>query len=142
MTQIDTQGLFILNGKEIVPYTINDEKMILCGVPGAFTYGCTTRHLPGFANNLSQLKSKGIHKVAFMSVNDAIVMNEWNKLHGHKDIDSVSDPLAVFSKRIKKDVDWGETFGTRCNRFAFLIEKGKVIKEFKDPFIEGVLAEL
>jgi len=54
----------------------------------------------------------------------------------------VSDPLAVFSKRIKEDVDWGETFGVRCNRFAYLIENGELTKKFNDPFIEGVLEEL
>ena len=142
MTTLDTTGLFILEGNKIIPYKINNSKVILCGVPGAFTYGCTTRHLPGFAKNLTELKNKGIEKVVFMSVNDAFVMDEWNKLHGNPDIDSVSDPLAVFSKRMKEDVDWGETFGVRCNRFAYLIENGEITKKFEDPFIEGVLKEL
>lgn len=142
MTTLDTQGLFILEGKDIVPYKLTHSKAILVGVPGAFTPGCTKRHLPGFVKNLETLKNKGIEKVVFMAVNDAFVMDEWNKTHGHPDIDSVSDPLAVFSKKLKKEVDWGETFGIRCNRFAVLVENGEIIKDFKDPFIEGVLEEL
>ena len=55
---------------------------------------------------------------------------------------SVSDPLAVFTKRIKKDEDWGDSFGVRCSRYAYLIEEGKIVKEFKNPFIEGVLQEI
>ena len=69
-------------------------------------------------------------------------MDEWNKIHGDPQIDSISDPLAVFSKSIGKNVDFGETMGARCDRFALLIENKTIIKEFKNPFIEGVLEEL
>ena len=139
---MDTTGLFILKDKNIVPYEIKEKKVILCGVPGAFTPGCTNRHLPGFVDHLGEKKEKGIDKVIFMSVNDAFVMDEWNKLHGDKQIDSVSDPIAEFTTRINEKVDWGKQFGVRCNRFAYLIEDGQIVKKFDDPFIEGVMKEL
>lgn len=139
---MDTTGLFILKDKNIVPYKIQEKKVILCGVPGAFTPGCTNRHLPGFVDNLGKLKEKGIEKVVFMAVNDAFVMDEWNKLYGDKQIDAVSDPIAEFSTRMNEKVDWGKQFGVRCNRFAYLIEDGQITKKFDDPFIEGVLKEL
>ena len=139
---MDTTGLFILKDKNIVPYKIQEKKVILCGVPGAFTPGCTNRHLPGFVDHLGELKEKGIDKVVFMSVNDAFVMDEWNKLHGDKQIDAVSDPIAEFTTRINEKVDWGKQFGVRCNRFAYLIEDGQIVKKFDDPFIEGVMKEL
>ena len=139
---MDTTGLFILKDKNIVPYEIKEKKVILCGVPGAFTPGCTNRHLPGFVDNLGKLKEKGIEKVIFMAVNDAFVMDEWNKLYGDKQIDAVSDPIAEFSTRMNEKVDWGKQFGVRCNRFAYLIEDGQITKKFDDPFIEGVLKEL
>ncbi len=139
---MDTTGLFILKDKNIVPYEIKEKKVILCGVPGAFTPGCTNRHLPGFVDRLGELKEKGIDKVIFMSVNDAFVMDEWNKLHGDKQIDAVSDPIAEFTTRMNEKVDWGKQFGVRCNRFAYLIEDGQIVKKFDDPFIEGVMKEL
>ena len=139
---MDTTGLFILKDKNIVSYEIKEKKVILCGVPGAFTPGCTNRHLPGFVDHLGELKEKGIDKVIFMSVNDAFVMAEWNKLHGDKQIDAVSDPIAEFTTRINEKVDWGKQFGVRCNRFAYLIEDGQIVKKFDDPFIEGVMKEL
>ena len=139
---MDTTGLFILKDKNIVPYKIQEKKVILCGVPGAFTPGCTNRHLPGFVDNLGKLKEKGIEKVIFMAVNDAFVMDEWNKLYGDKQIDAVSDPIAEFSTRMNEKVDWGKQFGVRCNRFAYLIEDGQIVKKFDDPFIEGVMKEL
>ena len=139
---MDTTGLFILKDKNIVPYEIKEKKVILCGVPGAFTPGCTNRHLPGFVDNLGKLKEKGIEKVIFMAVNDAFVMDEWNKLYGDKQIDAVSDPIAKFTTRMNEKVDWGKQFGVRCNRFAYLIEDGQIVKKFDDPFIEGVMKEL
>mgnify|MGYP005638418417 FL=1 len=135
------EGLYILKDGDCVPYTFKD-RVVLVGVPGAFTPTCTDSHLPGFADNLEDLKSLNIDKVAFFSVNDAMVMDAWNIAHGHEEIDAVSDPLAVFSKSIGEDVDFGETFGIRCNRCAYLVEDGEIIKKFKDPFIQGVIEEL
>lgn len=132
---LETKGLYILKDDDYVPYTLPQGKVILCGVPGAFTPGCTKRHLPGFAKNLDKLDAK----VVFVAVNDPSVMHEWNVLHGHPDIDAVADPLAVFSKSIGKDIDFGDYMGIRCKRYAMLIEDGEMVKEYDDPFIEGVL---
>ena len=143
MEKIDSKGLYILKDNKVVPYNINDKlKIILCGIPGAFTNTCTNKHLPGFAEKLDKLKLFGVDKVIFVSVNDAYVMDVWNKQHGHSEIDSVSDPLAVFTKNLKKDVDWGDSFGVRSERYALLIENGSITKEFEDPFIDGVLYKL
>ena len=54
--EINNSGLCILNDGDYVPYKIPQGKVILCGVPGAFTPDCTKRHLPGFAKNLDKNK--------------------------------------------------------------------------------------
>lgn len=132
-----------LENNSIVEYNFkNFKKVILCGVPGAFTPGCTKKHLPGFANNLNELESKGIDKVVFVATNDAYVMDAWNTHHGHKKIDCVSDFTGEFSKSIDELIDHGPDFGKRCNRFALLIEHGNIIRKFKNPFIEDILKEL
>ena len=133
--EINNKGLYILKDGDYASYEIPQGKVILCGVPGAFTPGCTKRHLPGFANNLDNLDCK----VVFVSVNDPSVMHEWNTLHGHKDIDAVADPLAVFTKSINKDIDFGESMGIRCKRFAILLQDCVFVKEYDDPFVEGAL---
>ena len=135
---LDTTGLFDTNFE---PYKFPEGKIILCGVPGAFTPGCTQKHLPGFVKNRRLLDSKG-YKVIFMAVTDGCVMEAWNKHHGHPDIEVVADPLARFSKRIGMDHDYGESMGVRCKRFALLIEDGKIVKEFKKPWAEDVIGEL
>ena len=140
---MEIKALYYLKDGYIKPYELDTTKtIIMCGIPGAFTGDCTYKHLPGFVNNLQKLKDKGIDKVVFVGVNDAYVMHEWNKLHGHSDIDSVSDPLAKFAKSVEKDVDWGDSFGVRSHRYAFLIKNGVITKEFLNPLIEGVIKEL
>ena len=131
--ELDNKGLYILKNGDYVPYNIPQGRVILCGVPGAFTPGCN-KHLPGFANNLDKLDAK----VVFVAVNDPSVMHEWNVLFGHPDIDAVADPLAVFTKRINKDIDFGDYMGIRCKRYAMLIQNGIFVKEYENPFIEGV----
>jgi peroxiredoxin len=132
--ELNNKGLYILKNGDYVPYNIPQDKVILCGVPGAFTPGCN-KHLPGFANNLDKLDAK----VVFIAVNDPSVMHEWNVLFGHPDIDAVADPLAVFTKNINKDIDFGDYMGIRCKRYAMLIQDGVFVKEYENPFIEGVL---
>lgn len=133
--EIKNNGLCILNDCDYVPYKIPQGKVILCGVPGAFTLDCTKRHLPGFSNNLDKLDAK----IVFVAVNDPSVMHEWNVLYGHPNIDAVADPLAVFSKSIGKDIDLGDYMGIRCKRYAMLLQDGEFVKFYDDPFVEGVL---
>ena len=64
---LETKGLYILKDDDYVPYNLPMGKVILCGVPGAFTPGCTKRHLPGFAKNLDKLKDKGIEATIKLS---------------------------------------------------------------------------
>ena len=66
----------------------------------------------------------------------------YKRQHGSPEIITISDPLAVFTKSIKKDEDWGDSFGIRTSRYAFLIEDGCIVKEFKNAFVEGVLEEI
>lgn len=57
---------------------------------GAFTPGCSARHLPSYIDNLSKLKSKGVDIVAVIAFNDAWVMSAWGKANGMKGDDIVS----------------------------------------------------
>ena len=60
---------------------IGDDKIILFGLPGAFTPTCSTKHLPGFIKSSNILKEKDIKKVICISINDPFVMDAWGKVH-------------------------------------------------------------
>ena len=73
-----------------------NKKVVLFSVPGAFTPGCSAKHLPGFIENLSTLKTKGVDVIACIAYNDAFVMSAWGKANGIKD-DSIVRPLPLLS---------------------------------------------
>ena len=57
----------------------NEKKIILVGVPGAFTPTCSNEHLPGYIENYDSFISKGVDEVYFVSVNDPFVMDKWGE---------------------------------------------------------------
>lgn len=72
-----------------------DKKVVLFAVPGAFTPGCSVRHLPGYIEALEDIKGKKVDVVAVLAFNDAWVMSAWSKANGIKD-EIVSSPQSPF----------------------------------------------
>jgi peroxiredoxin len=66
-----------------------NKKVVLFAVPGAFTPSCSVKHLPGYIENLSAIKAKGVDVVAVIAYNDAFVMSAWSKANGIKNDDIV-----------------------------------------------------
>jgi len=61
------------------------KKVVLFGLPGAYTRTCSERHLPGYVTHAAELKAKGVDTVACLSANDHFVMNAWGKERGADD---------------------------------------------------------
>lgn len=59
-------------------------KVVMFGVPGAFTPGCSKTHLPGYIEKAEKMKSEGIKEVVCVAVNDPYVMAAWGKEHNAK----------------------------------------------------------
>ena len=51
-------------------------KVLLFGVPGAFTPTCSNRHLPGYSAHFAEFRQRGID-VMCLAVNDGYVMQAW-----------------------------------------------------------------
>jgi peroxiredoxin len=102
--------------------------VVLFGVPGAFTPACSDQHLPGYVALADKLKAKGVDTVACIAVNDAFVMDAWGEARGTGDaIVMLADGNGDFAKATGLELDGsGFGLGTRFQRFAAIIEDGKV----------------
>lgn len=105
-------------------------RVVLFGVPGAFTPGCSKVHLPGYVENVGALRSKGVDVVACIAVNDAWVMDAWGDAQGATGkIVMLADGNAEFARAMGLDTDMGAFgLGVRTKRYAALIEDG-IVKE-------------
>ena len=109
---------------------IREDKVIIFGLPGAFTPTCSSKHLPGFIAASDLLNKKNIKKVICISVNDPFVMDAWGKTHqAQNKILMVADYNANFTKEIGAELDLNKRgLGIRSSRYTMLIDKGIVMK--------------
>ena len=56
---------------------LKNKKVIIFGVPGAFTPTCSEKHMPSYIKLHQQFMKKGINDIYCLSVNDSFVMNAW-----------------------------------------------------------------
>ena len=133
-------SFYLDDSNEVKKISTNDlfnaGKMIILGMPGAFTKTCSAIHLPGYVKNYDQAKKKGVTKIICLSVNDPNVMKAWgqNQNVGNK-ILMVGDPFCEFTKAIGAEVDKSaKGLGIRSNRYTMLLEDGivKKIEEEKE----------
>lgn len=105
------------------------KKIVLFAVPGAFTPTCSKNHLPGFINNADTIKAKGVDAIAVTSVNDAFVMDAWNKASGADGkVDLfLADGNGDFAQAIGLNVDDSDRGrGIRSRRYSMIVEDGVV----------------
>ena len=108
------------------------KKVILVGVPGAFTPTCSLEHLPRFIEKKKEIYEKGIEKIIFVSKNDPFVMNEWKKSKSENDIIFIGDSMGEFAEKSGLKMDLSVIgLGERLSRFALIIEDN-VIKNIFD----------
>ncbi|KAL2018292.1 hypothetical protein VTK56DRAFT_996 [Thermocarpiscus australiensis] len=122
------------------------KKVVLVGVPGAFTPTCQEQHVTSYLAHQSEFKVKGVDAIIFIASNDAFVMSAWQKANGVKDesILFMSDEGAEFSRRI----GWAD--GDRAGRYAVVVDHGKILYAEADLVrgsiansgAEGVLANI
>tara|TARA_B100002003_G_C13751909_1_gene374310 strand:+ start:72 stop:539 length:468 start_codon:yes stop_codon:yes gene_type:complete len=106
-----------------------NKKIIIFGVPGAFTPTCSEKHVPSFLNLSNQLKAKGVQDIYCISVNDVFVMKAWLTSYPKgKVIKGIADGNAEFAKEMDLLADYSENFmGNRCKRFALIAENNSII---------------
>lgn len=107
-------------------------KVVLIGVPGAFTRGCSRIHLPGYISGLDDLRAAGVDVVACTAVNDPWVMDAWRKNLGAEGILMVADGTAAFATALGVTYDI-YPYGTRSQRYAMVLEDGVITSFDVEP---------
>tara|TARA_B100001559_G_scaffold260975_1_gene225945 strand:+ start:568 stop:1056 length:489 start_codon:yes stop_codon:yes gene_type:complete len=135
--KLPVSEFFYLNQKnEVKKISTSDifknQKIVLLGMPGAFTKTCSAIHLPGFVKNYDTAKKKGVSKIVCVAVNDPNVMKAWGESQGVSDkIFMIGDPFLNFTKAIGAEVDKSEKgLGIRSNRYTMLVEN-EIVKKFE-----------
>ena len=128
----DVEVFQLINGdpvKKKISEIIKNKKVVMFGLPGAYTSVCSTKHLPGYIKNVDQFKSKGIDQIICISVNDPFVMDAWGKANNvGNNILMLADPFINFTKAIGAEIDKsGRGLGIRSNRYTMLIDNLKVL---------------
>lgn len=116
MANIDTSKL--LKGR----------KVVLFGLPGAYTPVCSASHLPGFVARAAELKSQGVDEIVCVSVNDPFVMHAWGKEHGADGkVTMLADADGAFTRAMGLSLDLPD-FGLsgRSERYSMVVDNGVV----------------
>jgi glutaredoxin/glutathione-dependent peroxiredoxin len=125
--------------------------VVLFSVPGAFTPTCDAKHLPGFVEQASAIKGKGVDTIACMAVNDVFVMNAWGKAGNAGDrVLMLADGNGDYARALGLEMDaTGFGMGKRGKRFSVLVKDGVVKElnlegpgEFKVSSAEHILGQL
>jgi glutaredoxin/glutathione-dependent peroxiredoxin len=128
MVETEREGCTIGPNAFKVSDLAKGKKIVIFGVPGAFTPTCSAKHVPGYTANYDKLKAKKVDEIWCVAVNDAFVMGAWCKDQkaGGK-VRMMADGSAVFTKALGLDMDLtARGMGVRSQRYSMLVDDGTV----------------
>jgi peroxiredoxin len=111
-----------VNFKEL----IGNRKVVVCGIPGAFTSTCSEKHVPSFLQNVDRFKAQGVDEVFVCSVNDGWVMAEYARaLKANNRVRFLGDADLELTRALGLEFH-APGMGQRCRRFSLLVNGGKI----------------
>jgi peroxiredoxin len=149
--EVETEGCALGPNKFNVTDLVKGKKIVIFGLPGAYTPTCSAKHVPGYIQHAADFKAKGVDEIWCVSVNDPFVMGAWGR--DQKAIGIVrmmADGNATFSQAMGLDADHTKGgMGIRSRRYSMLVEDG-VVKQlnleetgkFEVSNAETILAQL
>ncbi|MDC0060244.1 peroxiredoxin [Pelagibacteraceae bacterium] len=137
--------------KVILSDELKDKKIIIFGVPGAFTPTCSEKHMPSYIKLHNEFVTKGINDIYCLSVNDEFVMQAWLLSYtGGDKILGIADGNGDVSKNLDLLVDKTANYmGMRCSRFAMIVQDNNIEEliiersgEYKETSAENLLTKI
>jgi 2-Cys peroxiredoxin 5 len=112
-----------------------NKKVILFGVPGAFTPGCSKTHLPGYIADAAKIRAAGIDEVICVSINDAFVMAAWGEQQGAAGkVRMLADTTGELTRRLGLALDLTSKLASvRSKRYSLLVENGVITQANVEP---------
>ena len=126
--EVETAGCSLGPNTFNVADLVKGKKIVIFGLPGAYTPTCSAKHVPSYLQHYDALKAKGVDEIWCMAVNDAFVMGAWGRDQkaGGK-VRMMADGSADFTKKLGLELDLvARGMGVRCQRFSMLVDDGVV----------------
>ncbi len=124
--EIETPGCQLGPNEFKVQDLAKGKKIVIFGLPGAFTPTCSAKHVPGYLEHFGQFKGKGVDEIWCLSVNDAWVMGAWGR--DQKAVGKIrfmADGAGVYTKALGMDREI-PGMGLRSQRYSLLVDDGVV----------------
>jgi glutaredoxin/glutathione-dependent peroxiredoxin len=125
---VETEGCTLGPNKFEVAALTKGKKIVVFGLPGAFTPTCSAKHVPGYRDHLADFKAKGVDEIWCVSVNDAFVMGAWAKEQNTDGkVRMFGDGSGTWTKALDLEMDaTAFGMGIRMKRFSMLVVDGVV----------------
>jgi peroxiredoxin len=111
-----------------VTQALAGKRVVVFGLPGAFTSTCSAKHLPGYVENFEALAGRGIDEVWCVSVNDGYVMAAWGREHGAiGKLRMLGDGDGELTRKLGLEVQLAG-MGLRMRRSSMLVDDGVLVR--------------
>jgi peroxiredoxin len=108
---------------------LKGRKVVLFGLPGAYTGPCSTVHMPSFVRTADEFRAKGVDEIICIAVNDPFVLKAWGEATGATaaGITLMGDASGSFTKALGMEFT-APAIGLygRSNRYALVLEDGVI----------------
>lgn len=118
---------------------LKGRKVVIFGLPGAFTGVCTTAHVPSFIRTKPEFDAKGVDEIICVTVNDPFVVKAWTDATGAAaaGITTLADAESAFTTAIGMNFSAPPVgFVNRSMRYSLYAEDG-VVKILKIEEVRG-----
>ena len=110
------------------------KKVLVVGLPGAFTPTCSTSQLPDYEKMYDDFTQLGFDEIYCTAVNDAFVMYQWAKGMGIENVKMLPDGNGDFARQLGFLVEKTNLgFGPRSWRYAMVLNDLIVENVFSEP---------
>ena len=124
LQQMQKNGVIDITTEQL----FDNKKVVVFGLPGAFTPTCSAAHLPGYVVKSDEIFANGVDSIICISFNDAYVMGAWGEQQNVDDrIMMIADGSANFTRAVGLDLDLiARGMGIRSQRYAMVVTNGVV----------------